>query len=128
MYLIVFLIIIIIILQFSVESPDNPVIHRVYDDLITIHPKAKTLKISEGNQSFTVNKKKIHLCIKDRNGVTYNHNMLLYVAIHELSHGLCDENHHTQKFNKINLLLLNRATELGLYDPSIKLSPDYCKI
>ena len=43
-------------------------------------------------------------------------NELMYVAIHEVSHIGCPENGHTKLFAKINLFLLQRAVELGLYN------------
>ena len=127
MYLIIFCVIIIFIIQFSdsnIES--NKIIRDIYDDLVIIHPRAKSLRLSEGDKSVTINKKNIKLCVTNKNGMTYNYNILLYVAIHELSHVLCDEQHHTQKFEKINSLLLQRAIDLELYNPNIKIPSNYC--
>ena len=45
--------------------------------------------------------------------------MLVGVAVHELAHAVCDEIGHTPKFWKIYDELLEKATKLGFYNPSI---------
>jgi hypothetical protein len=45
--------------------------------------------------------------------------MLTYVGLHELAHVLCDEVGHTAKFYQIFDELLDKAHQMGLYDPSI---------
>lgn len=96
----------------------------------TIHPlhEEKVSKISfyEGDKSYTINKKKIYLCLKDDNKEYYDFNMLIYVAIHELSHVLCDEIGHTPKFNRIFQENLLKAEKLGIYDPNKPIITNYC--
>ena len=53
--------------------------------------------------------------------------MLIYVALHEVAHVLCDEVGHTQKFHSIFEDLLKKATEMGIYNPSIPLIQNYCE-
>lgn len=79
-----------------------------------------------GNRSYTINKKYVHLCKVDANGEMYNKNQLVLVLIHEISHALCDEVGHTQKFNQILENLLEKASAKGVYNPNIKSIPDYC--
>lgn len=80
----------------------------------------------KGNKSYTINKHKIFLCLQDENGNYYNNNLLIYVTLHEIAHAICDEIGHTEKFHSIFEALLEKATELGIYNPSIPIDPDYC--
>ena len=76
--------------------------------------------------SYTINKKNVHICMRDINGDYYDRNMLIYVLIHEIAHVICDEIGHTTKFHKINDELLDHATERSIYDPSQPIPLDYC--
>jgi Zn-dependent peptidase ImmA (M78 family) len=83
----------------------------------------------EDNQSYTINKKIIHLCTKDpRNGKTYDKNTLMFVVLHELAHVLCPDVGHTDTFSRINNALLQHAVKYGFYDPSKPFVENYCKI
>jgi hypothetical protein len=82
--------------------------------------------IQEGYSSFTQNKKKIVLCMKDEKGRLYSFNSLLYVLLHEIAHVINDELHHTKKFQNIFEQLLNHATNLGYYNPKIPFDSNYC--
>jgi predicted metal-dependent hydrolase len=82
--------------------------------------------IQEGYSSFTENKKKIVLCMKNENGQLYSFNSLLYVLLHEIAHVINDELHHTKKFQNIFEQLLNHATRLGYYNPKIQFDSNYC--
>jgi predicted metal-dependent hydrolase len=53
--------------------------------------------------------------------------MLIFVAIHELAHVLCDEIGHTKKFEDIFHKLLQEAIEKKLYDPSFEPIRNYCE-
>lgn len=105
---------------------DDPVMLTVRQKLLQVHPEAVNLEFYESNKSYTINKRKVHLCLKDQNGDYYNENMLTYVGLHELAHVLCDEVGHTEKFYRIFDDLLAKAHEMGLYDPSIPIIQDYC--
>ena len=69
------------------------------------------LKFYASDRSETVNKKEIYMCLKDSNGQYYDYNMLMYVAIHELSHAISvsiDEDHEntsSEFMNNMNMLL-----------------------
>jgi len=86
-----------------------------------------TIGLYRGDKSYTINKEKIFLCLKDENGKYYNKNMLVYVLLHEIAHVLCDEVGHTQKFHDIFEELLLHAIGKGMYNPSIPIIQDYCK-
>jgi hypothetical protein len=85
------------------------------------------LKFFEGRKSYTINKTYVHICKKDKHGKIYARNQLVLVLLHEISHALCDEVGHTDKFNRILDDLLEKASRKGLYDPSIPNIPDYCE-
>lgn len=103
----------------------DPMLIELHSVLSHIDPAAKHITVSNSNKSYTVNKKDVYLCLKDKDGEYYNKNMLVYVAVHELAHVLCPSVGHTAEFWKINEQLLNKATELGYYNPSIPAVKDY---
>jgi hypothetical protein len=112
--------------SFKQESTD-PVLLRVKEKLRHMYPELDKLEFYESNKSYTTNKQKVHLCLKDRNGGYYSENMLMYVALHELAHVMCDEVGHTEKFYSIFQRLLDKAHDMGIYDPSIPIVKDYCE-
>lgn len=85
--------------------------------------------IVEDNESYTINKRVIHLCTKSpRNGEYYDKNTLMFVVLHELSHVICDDIGHTDKFLQINRAILNFAIKNGYYDPSKPFVENYCSL
>lgn len=104
----------------------DPMLRHIHQKLEPLDPKVKSLKFYEGNKSYTINKKKIYLCLKDEKNEYYNENMLMYVAIHELAHVLCDEIGHTDKFHRIFKQLLYKAQKLGIYDSTQPIIRNYC--
>jgi len=128
----VFLIIVLVVyfvLSRAVErfKMDDPKLEFLRVKLRTLHAEAvDSIVLLEDNRSYTINKKKIYMCLRDENGEYYDDNMLLFVAIHELAHVLCDEVGHTEKFDAIFRELLQKATENGIYDPNIEPIYNYC--
>ena len=125
-------VIVLLILAFcySLNNKENfttkdPMLVELHSVLSHIDSAAKNITISKANKSYTVNKKDVFLCLKDKDGEYYNKNMLVYVAVHELAHVLCPSVGHTEEFWQINDKLLNKATELGYYNPSIPAVKDY---
>lgn len=84
------------------------------------------ISLYRGNKSYTINKEKVFLCLKDEKGEYYNKNMLMYVLLHELAHCMCDQVGHTEKFHDIFQNLLLRAINAGVYNPSIPVIQNYC--
>ena len=105
---------------------NEPKVLEIKEKLRQIHPRVNTLEFFAGNKSYTINKQKVYLCLKDENNDYYDDNMLVYVALHELAHVLCDEIGHTQKFKNIFEDLLVKATNMGIYDSNIPPIIDYC--
>ena len=89
----------------------------------------KNLVMVDDNESYTINKKVIHLCTKDpKNGRYYNKNTLMYVILHELAHVLCNDIGHTENFSRIYTALLEHAIKYDYYDPSQPFVKNYCSL
>lgn len=129
----IFIIIIIIIFftltRFIEEfKKEDPMLFRIKNRMRPLHPEiVDRIVFLEDTKSYTINKKKVYLCLKDENGEYYDDNMLMFVAIHELAHVLCDEIGHTDKFQSIFQELLDKATEIQIYDPSVAPIQNYCE-
>jgi Zn-dependent peptidase ImmA (M78 family) len=134
MLLFVALIIIIILVWLIIRqihenflSQDDTII-RLKAKLLPIFPELLSTKLMRGTSSYTINKHKIFICLKDKQTKQiYDDNMLVYVILHELAHVMCDEIGHTEKFQKIFNNLLLRAVRNGLWDPTIPRIENYCK-
>lgn len=106
---------------------DDPMLYTLKEILRPLHPVVENLKLYKGDKSYTINKDKIFLCLYDENGDYYPLNMLLHVLIHELAHRINYKDvGHTEEFYRINDELIQRATELGIYNPSIPIIQNYC--
>jgi hypothetical protein len=106
---------------------DDPMLYKLKEMMLPLHPDVRDLKLYKGKKSYTINKDKIYLCLTDDNDDYYPENMLLYVLIHEYAHFLNKEDiGHTPKFHAIFEELLDKATELGIYNPSIPPIQNYC--
>jgi len=75
------------------------------------------------NTSYTINKgDTINFCIRNKaiskltdNSNIHDINLVMYVALHEISHVACPEYNHTPLFNKIFKFFCNQAIILGIY-------------
>jgi len=106
---------------------DDPMLHKLKQILTPLHPSFKDLKLYKGKKSYTINKDKIYLCLKDENDDYYSTNMLIYVLLHEFSHFLNkDDIGHTEKFHKIFEDLIEQAHDMGIYNASIPPVENYC--
>lgn len=104
---------------------DDPVLYRLKQKLKMIDPSIENFELYKGNKSYTINKKKVYLCIKDENGNYYDDNTLIYVFLHEIAHVLCTEIGHTDGFYDIFNDLLDKAAGLGMYNGKPIVS-NYC--
>lgn len=106
---------------------DDPMLYTLKEVLKPVHPIIDELKLYKGDKSFTINKDKIFLCLYDKNGNYYPLNMLIYVLLHEVSHRINDVDvGHTPEFHRIFNELLEKATQIGVYNPSIPVIQNYC--
>lgn len=81
----------------------------------------------KGDKSYSINKQKIFLCLRDEEGKYYNNNILVYVTAHEISHCINNKNiGHTEEFHEIFEEVLDLATKEGIYNPSIPIPETYC--
>jgi hypothetical protein len=110
----------------SVDS----MIEKLRSDLIKLDNRASRLQFFTAKESYTEDKEKIFLCLQDKKtGDYYPYNQLIEVAIHELAHAnteVIDPNHSSPEWNSEFKRLLNKAIELGIYNPSIPPVSDYC--
>lgn len=87
----------------------------------------KEITIYRGEKSYTIDKERVYICLKDPNGQYYSNNTLYYVIAHEISHAICDEIGHTDKFHAIFKELLIKLESAGIYNSAIPIEQDYCK-
>lgn len=106
----------------------DPMLHRLRREIALVDPTINQVSLYEGSSSYTINKKKMYLCLKDENGEYYDYNMLLYVTLHELAHVINKEDiGHTAAFYDRFDELLQKAEDVGLYDPNQKVISNYCQ-
>jgi hypothetical protein len=113
------------------QQEDEYVLSLV-QDISRIHPKVaqvvEELKFFKGDKSYTLDKKYVYICKNDKKtGELYHRNQLILVLLHEISHALCDEVGHTEKFEKIFDELLDYATKSCVYNPNIPSVQNYCE-
>ena len=128
--LLAIVIIVISIMAFRIQEKyleDDPILVEIKDMLRGCFPEIDNTILLKGKKSYTINKKRIHLCLKDEKGEYYDKNMLIYVTIHELAHVKCPEVGHTDKFYEIFNHLLDKAARCGVYDKHKPLIKDYCE-
>ena len=101
---------------------------RLRTKLLPSFPELAKVKLMKGSSSYTINKYKVFICLRDKKtNSMYDDNMLIYVILHELAHTLCNEIGHTEKFKEIFFSLLQRAENHGLYQPDLPRPLDYCQ-
>ena len=107
---------------------NDPEILRLKNKLLPFFPEIKNTVVLKSDQSYTIEKYKIHLCIEDETGKVYDDNMLIYVFLHELAHCINGEVGHGDKFEAIFQTLLYRAEKYKLYDPKKPRIKNYCPL
>lgn len=95
--------------------------------LLPYFPELSNVKIYKGKKSYILNKKNMYICTSDKNGNSYDDNMLVFVILHELAHSLNSEIGHGEKFIKIFNELLKRAESYKLYDSNFPKVENYCQ-
>lgn len=95
-------------------------------DMLNNRDVMNEINLYRGSKSYTINKEKVYMCLKDEYGQYYSENMLIYVLAHELSHVLSESIGHTEEFHRIFEDLLVELTDAGVYDPSQQIVSDYC--
>jgi hypothetical protein len=65
------------------------------------------------HRTYTVNKQIVYVVLEKPSGEKYNKDTLLFVILHEISHILSPDEHHTEKFYQIERRLHQSARQLG---------------
>lgn len=106
----------------------DPKLDQLKQTLIKVVPEAAKVPLFEANKSYSINKEKIYMCLKDEKGNYYDDNTLMLVLLHEIAH---TENKvdvgHTENFHRIYENLKQRASALGLVDLSKPVPIGYCE-
>lgn len=105
-----------------VENKDKYSDYKEYIDQLNNNFKETRTSIyenppSSGYTSYSVNKgEELAFCLKSKKtGDLHDKNLIMYVALHEMSHIACPEVGHTELFKKIFVFLTEIAVELNLY-------------
>jgi len=126
------ILIIIVILLFRKKTrplKSSNKLQSLKERLVPLDPRIEELNFYTDQQgSYTIHKKDIFICLKGEDGKLPDDNFLTYIAIHEISHALVpgDTSDHPPSFQREFKTLLGKATERGLYDPSIPFPRAYC--
>jgi hypothetical protein len=129
--IILFVILYIYNIKYKRKIYQDPLIKKIKYDVSKLDSRIANIDFFSSDESYTEDKNKIFLCLKDEKGEYYNYNMLMYVAIHECSHALTDVidvEHITPEFRGMFESLLQKASKLGLYDSTTPLEDHYCGI
>jgi hypothetical protein len=104
------------------ENSNDPELLKYKSNIESIYNKIDTVIVKENEgendlTSYSVNKgEELVFCVRSKiNNQLHDINELMYVAVHEIAHIGCPETGHTRLFAKINLFLLRKALEHGLY-------------
>ena len=121
-YLLILCCIVYIIYKNRKYNPSSLIL-RIKYKLSMVEPKFFNYDIRESSDSsYTENKSTIYLCTKDpKTGITYDDNILIYVALHECAHVLCENYGHDEEFKKKLSMLI-----IGIYNSNIPVPSDYC--
>lgn len=125
----IFITILFLLYTFTFDKKGNEKLNFIKNKLINIDVRASDKKFYIHNEeSFTLGKNEIYMCVKDSNGQYYDDNILMYIALHELAHSLIpeDTSHHPPQFDDMFKKLKQKAIYLGLYDPSVPFPSEYC--
>jgi hypothetical protein len=109
------------------HQQNDPMIKELKDILSPVFPGINDVKIYESEgKSYTINKEKVFLCLRDENNEYYNKNMLIYVLLHEYAHVVNKSVGHNEEFHEIFDNILEQAIDAKIYDPKIPTIEDYC--
>lgn len=128
--LIIIVILVIVIMCFRIKEKfeeADPMLVYLKETISKCFPEIDSTILLKGKKSYTINKKRIHLCLTDEKGDYYDKNMLIYVTLHELAHVMCKEVGHTREFYRVFDTVLDRAEACGIYDKRKPLIKDYCE-
>lgn len=110
---------------------DEDVINQLRHLATSICPLLSHIEINSGNESVTINKERIYLCIRDpKTKELYPLDVLIYVMLHEMSHVISKtystKSHNDEFFANFDRLL-DKASAKGIINGPIHVPSDYCK-
>lgn len=110
-------------------SDDHPILDEVRERFRKLNPKYGDIPLKKGSSAYTENKRAITLCLKDpHSNKYYSMNTIMYVALHELAHVITKSHGHGEEFKRNFKQLLDKATQIGIYNPSIPIPNTYCGV
>lgn len=125
------------IVFFSIRSrayynEDHPILNEINRRFKILNPKYGTIPLKTGSKSYTEDKSAITLCIVNpQTKRFYDINVLMYVALHELSHCITKADgakSHGDEFKENFMMLLKQAADKNIYDPSQPIPVTYCGV
>jgi len=113
----------------SYFSSKHPLVEKIRTNFALLNPEYAKIPIQEGSSAYTENKEMITMCLQDpKTKKFYDMNTLMYVALHELAHVVTTTHGHDEQFKANFVKLLERAAQLGIYDPTKPLPENYCGV
>ena len=118
----------------GVDEKDSAILKELSLDKVINN---NALTFDGHDESYTINKKKVHICMKDEHDKYYEDDMLMYVLLHELAHCKCKSIGHTDEFHGIldNIYYIARRYDKDanfatstrpILGASFIPDPDYC--
>ena len=111
--------------EFYKSFPDLK-LKYLQNKIAQVIPEAANVQMVGSDQAFTINKKKVYICLKDDKQQYYSDNMLTYVILHELAHVFSKSFDHTLEWEMIFTNLLKRCEQARIYDPKQPIVANYC--
>jgi len=116
----------------SYYNEDHPILNEISRRFSVINPEYGKIPLKTGGKSYTEDKSAITLCIVNpKTKKFYDINVLMYVALHELSHCITKadgKESHGDEFKGNFSKLLRLAADKGIYDPSQPIPVTYCGV
>ena len=128
-----FLILMVVLLFYGIFTSllrrEDIVISRLKSRLSRVFPNITDLYIINSTKSLTRSKQDIYLQVYNKNGVPFDMNTLVYVALHEISHIICEvedtDSAHSPEFYAIFNKLIDKSIEKGIFNPSYPLNGQF---
>jgi hypothetical protein len=109
------------------DDPMLKTLKQILEPIFEEYPQLRKIKLYKGEKSYTINKEKTFMCLYDEKGEYYDLNTILHVLLHEYAHSLNTKDiGHTEEFYRIFDELLQKATDLKVYNPEIPVDKNYC--
>lgn len=107
-------------------TSSDPILKELRDQAARVDSRIANLPLYSAEKSYTINKEKTFLCLRDEKGEYYDKNMLIYVLLHEFAHVINHEVGHPPSFHKVFDDLLKKAEAIGVWNRNKPIISDYC--